>query len=370
MHVIGTLGHGGLEQGVLKIATGLDPARFDQTICTIWSLDYMPTRQDIRVIPLNRPATNPGFITRDLLSLFAQEGPHIIHSRNWTSIEAVLAARLARIPVIVHSEHGRDILPFTSEPLRRRLFRRACYRMADRVFTVSRELKQELVSALGISQDLLKVIYNGVDTRLFCPDAEKRAAQRTKLGISESTVVVGCLGRLDLVKDHITVFRAAEVAVNQGSDLFVILVGDGPQRESLEQQLRAMPTLRNRVIFAGRTFDATQWLHAFDVFALPSVFEGTSNTLLEAMATGLPVIATRVGGNMELFEENKAGLLFEVRDFQGLAAQLTRFAASLELRRSFGEAARKHVEEHFTLERMMHNYSDMYTELALRKRLR
>jgi hypothetical protein len=93
MHVIGTLGHGGLEQGVLKIATGLDPARFEQSICTIWSLDYMPARQDIRVIPLNRSAKKPGFIIRDLLSLFARERPHIIHSRNWSSIEAVLAGR-------------------------------------------------------------------------------------------------------------------------------------------------------------------------------------------------------------------------------------------------------------------------------------
>ena len=370
MHVIGTLGHGGLEQGVLKIAAGLDPERFEQTICTIWSLDYMPARPDIRVIPLNRSAKKPGFITRDLLSLFARERPHITHSRNWTSIEAVLAARLARVPVIVHSEHGRDILPFTSEPLRRRLFRRVCYRMADRVFAVSKELKQELASALGIPQDLFKIIYNGVDTRLFSPSSEKRAAQRTKLGISETTVVVGCVGRLDLVKDHITVLRAAEIAVNQGSDLLVILVGDGPQREPLEQHLRSMPTLRNRVIFGGRTFDATQWLHAFDVFALPSVFEGTSNTLLEAMATGLPIVATRVGGNMELFEENKAGLLFEVRDFQGLAAQLSRLAASSELRQNFGAAARRHVEEYFPLERMITNYSDMYSDLTSSKQLR
>jgi glycosyltransferase involved in cell wall biosynthesis len=182
--------------------------------------------------------------------------------------------------------------------------------------------------------------------------------------------VVGCVGRLDLVKDHATLLRSAEIAVNQGYDLLVILVGDGPQRGPLERQLQSMPSLRNRVIFAGRTFDATEWLNAFDIFALPSVFEGTSNTLLEAMATGLPVVATRVGGNMELFEENKAGLLFEVRDFHGLAAQLTRLAASLELRRNFGSAAREHVEEHFTLERMMNSYSDMYTELTSRKQLR
>jgi sugar transferase (PEP-CTERM/EpsH1 system associated) len=330
----------------------------------------MPARQDIRVIPLNRSPRNPGFITRDLLSLFARVRPHIVHSRNWTSIEAVLAARLARIPAIVHSEHGRDVLPFTSEPLRRRLFRRACYGLADRVFAVSRSLKQELVSTLGISEDLFKVIYNGVDTRLFCPSSEKRNAQRKNLGISETKVVVGCVGRLDLVKDHVTVLRAAEIAVNQGSDLLVILVGDGPQRDPLEQQVKAMPALRNRVIFGGRTFDATQWLHAFDVFALPSVFEGTSNTLLEAMATGLPVVATRVGGNMELVEENRAGLLFEVSDFQGLAVHLKRLAASSDLRQNLGAAARKHVEEHFRLERMINNYSDMYTDVASPKQLR
>jgi sugar transferase (PEP-CTERM/EpsH1 system associated) len=370
MHVIGTLGHGGLEQGVLKIATGLDPARFEQTICTIWSLDYMPPRRDVRVIPLNRSATNPGFITRDLLSLFAQERPHIVHSRNWTSIEAVLAARLARIPAVVHSEHGRDIVPLSSEPLRRRLFRRLCYRLADRVFAVSRELKQEFVSALGISPNLFRVIYNGVDTKLFSPSVEERDTQRRKLGISPNTVVVGSVGRLDAVKDHATLLRAAEIAVNQGSDLYVVLVGDGSQRAPLEQLLQSMPTLSGHVIFAGRTFDVAQWLRAFDIFALPSVFEGTSNTLLEAMATGLPVVATRVGGNIELFEENKSGLLFEVRDFRGLAAQLTRLAASAELRRSFAEAARKRVEEHFQLERMMTNYSDMYTELTSRRQLR
>jgi sugar transferase (PEP-CTERM/EpsH1 system associated) len=368
MHVIGTLGHGGLEQGVLKIATGLDPARFEQTICTIWSLDYMPVRQDLRLIPLNRSAKNPGFITRELLSLFAQERPHIVHSRNWTSIEAVLAARLARIPAVVHSEHGRDILPLSAEPLRRRLFRRLCYRLADRVFAVSRELKQEYVSALGISPDLFRVIYNGVATKLFFPSVEERDIQRRKLGISPNTVVVGSVGRLDAVKDHATLLRAAEIAVIQGTDLCVVLVGDGPQRAALEQLLQTMPALRSRVTFAGRTFEVAQWLRAFDIFVLPSLFEGTSNTLLEAMSCGLPVVATRVGGNIELFEEDKSGLFFEVYDFQGLAAHLIRLAASPQLRQTLGEAARSHVEEVFPLEKMITNYSGMYAELLAGKK--
>jgi sugar transferase (PEP-CTERM/EpsH1 system associated) len=319
---------------------------------------------------LNRSAKNPGFITRELLSLFTRERPHIVHSRNWTSIEAVLAARLARIPAVVHSEHGRDILPLTSEPLRRRLFRRLCYGLADRLFAVSRELKKEIESAVGTPPNLFRVIYNGVDTQVFSPGAEKRNAQRKTLVVSDNTVVVGCVGRLDLVKDHITLLRAAEIAVNQGSDLCVLLVGDGPQRPSLEQKLQGMPCLRYRVIFAGRTFEAAQWLQAFDVFALPSLFEGTSNTLLEAMATGLPVVATRVGGNVELVEQNRSGILFEVGDFQSLAAHLIRLAASPKRRQEFGAAARKHVEEHFPLARMINNYGDMYTELTSHKQLR
>jgi glycosyltransferase involved in cell wall biosynthesis len=198
----------------------------------------------------------------------------------------------------------------------------------------------------------------------------ERNTQRKKLGISGNTVVVGSVGRLDAVKDHATLLRAAEIAVKQGIDLHVVLVGDGPQRLPLEQLLQTMPTLTGRVIFAGRTFEVAQWLRAFDIFALPSVFEGTSNTLLEAMACGLPVVATRVGGNVELVEQNRSGILFEVADFQNLAAHLSRLAASSKLRQDFGAAARKHVEQHFPLERMINNYSDMYTEPSSRKQFR
>jgi glycosyltransferase involved in cell wall biosynthesis len=271
------------------------------------------------------------------------------------------------VPAVVHSEHGRDILPVITEPLRRRVFRRLSYRLADRVFAVSRQLKNEYESALKISPNLFGLIYNGVDTRLFSPDAQKRREERATLGISEDTVVIGCVARLEPVKDHMTLLRAATIALDAGHDMRIVLVGEGPERPALEYEIKMKPALRDRVIFTGRSFDVARRLCGFDIFVLPSLFEGISNTLLEAMATGLPVVATRVGGNPEIFEDNKSGLMFYPRDIQGLADHLTRLASCCDLRKRLGAEARKHVEQCFSLEQMLKNYSDMYSEIISKK---
>jgi len=367
MHVIGTLGHGGLEQGVLKVVRGLDPALFEQTICTVWSLDYMRPDKEIRVITLNRSAGNPGYIAYDLLKLFKRERPHIVHSRNWPTIEAVLAARLARIPGVIHSEHGRDIQPLTKEPWRRRAFRRLSYRLADKVFAVSEELKTEYEDALGIPADLFGVIHNGVDTELFSPNPQMRNKQRLKIGASENSLVVGCVARLDRVKDHHTLLRGVYLAATADNDIRLVLVGEGPEREGLRRELESMPGMREKVTFAGRSFDVAEWVGSFDVFVLPSLFEGISNTLLEAMSAGVPVIATRVGGNVEVIEEGKSGFLFNPGDAETLACLLKRLATDRGLRIRMGAEARKRIEEHFRMDEMMNNYTKLYLDVARHK---
>jgi sugar transferase (PEP-CTERM/EpsH1 system associated) len=364
MHVSGTLGHGGLEQGVLKVVRGLDPAVFEQTICTVWSLDYMKLEKELRVIPLDRSPTKTGYIGYDLLKLFRQERPHIVHSRNWPTIEAVLAARLARVPGVIHSEHGRDIQPLAKEPWRRQAFRRLCYRLADRVFAVSEELKAEYVNALGIPTDLFGVIRNGVDTEIFSPNPQVRNKQRLKIGAMEKSLVVGCVARLDRVKDHHTLLRGAYLAGSADNDIRLVLVGEGPEREGLQRELESMPGMREKVIFAGRSFDVAEWVGSFDVFVLPSLFEGISNTLLEAMSVGVPVIATRVGGNVEVIEEGKSGFLFNPGDAETLATLLKQLATDRELRSRMGAEARKRIERRFRLEEMMNNYTKLYLDVA------
>lgn len=367
MHVIGTLGHGGLEQGVLKVVRGLDPARFEQTICTVWSMDYMKVEKTLRVITLGRSPNKTGYIGYDLLKVFTRERPHIMHSRNWPTIEAVLAARLVRVPGVIHSEHGRDILPLANEPWRRRAFRRVCYHMADRVFAVSEELKAEYEMALGIPNDLFRVIHNGVDTELFSPNSQMRNKQRLKIGARENSLIVGCVARLERVKDHRTLLRGVSLASGADNDIRLVLVGEGPEREQLECELESVPRLRERVTFAGRSFNVAEWVGGFDVFVLPSLFEGISNTLLEAMSAGVPVIATRVGGNVEVIEEGKSGLLFEPGDAETLASFLKQLATDRELRNRLGTEARKRIKERFQLKDMMKNYSNLYLDLIRSK---
>jgi len=367
MHVIGTLGHGGLEQGVLKVVRGLDPALFEQTICTIWSLDYMKLEKELRVINLARSPEKTGYIGYDLLKSFRRERPHIVHSRNWPTIEAVPAARLARVPGVIHSEHGRDILPLAREPWRRRAFRRLCYRMADRVFAVSEELKTEYEDALGIPADLFEVIRNGVDTELFSPNPQVRNKQRLKIGARENSLVVGCVARLDRVKDHRTLLRGVYLAASADIDIRLVLVGEGPEREGLQRELESMPEIRETVTFAGRSFDVAEWVGSFDVFVLPSLFEGISNTLLEAMSAGVPVIVTRVGGNVEVIEEGRSGFLFNPGDADTLACLLKQLATDRGLRSRMGAEARKRIEGHFRLEEMMKNYEKLYSDVIRSK---
>jgi glycosyltransferase involved in cell wall biosynthesis len=152
-----------------------------------------------------------------------------------------------------------------------------------------------------------------------------------------------------------------------GIDAQAVLVGSGPQFENNQQLESASPELKGRVTFVGDCDGVPELLNTLDVFALPSISEGTSNTLLEAMAVGLPVIATSVGGNTEIIEEGRFGWLFGPRDAQALASRLELLASQEGLRRRYGEAARQRIVERFSLESMLENYSRLYLDLVARR---
>ncbi len=363
MHVVRNLGAAGTELVVRKVVAGLDPELFDQVILMVTDYVVEPYPQ-ARVITLgHRLKGRDGFLLPEFMRVFARERPHVVHSRNWSTIEAVPAARLAAVPAVIHSEHGRNLDTLHGEPWRRRAFRRLCYRLADRVFAVSGELKQHYVTRLGISASRFEVIPNGVDAQHFRPDPEARKERRKRLGVGEDTLVVGCVNRFDPIKDHATLLRGAELALSRGVDLLVVLVGDGPERSRLERELEVRRGLRNRVVLTGLVNNVAAWLNAFDVFVLPSLSEGMSNTLLEAMAVGLPPVATRVGGNPEVIEADRSGLLFDPRDAEMLATHLNRLAQQIELRRMIGASARERVERCFSVRTMLERYSRLYTEV-------
>lgn len=360
MHVIRSLGTGGTEGGLRKLLIGLDPDIFEQTVCTVLQAPPVEPQSGARTLSLTLPPGTGGLLLPRFMQVFLRERPHIVHSRNWGTIEAVPAARLARVPVVVHSEHGLDVHTIKQQLWRRRVFRRACFRWSDRAFTVSQGLKDYYVQHLGRAAERMQVISNGVDTEHFRPDRQARESVRRQLDIGADVLVVGTVGRLDPVKDHRTLFRAAEMAIVKGARIRLVIVGDGEERARLEADIRSRPALREFTVFAGEQQDPAPWLNSFDVFALPSLAEGMSNTLLEAMATGVAPVASLVGGNAEVIVEGQSGLLFPAGDAGALNGCLTKLAFDASLRHQMGLEARLRVERYFSLQAMLRNYAQLY----------
>jgi sugar transferase (PEP-CTERM/EpsH1 system associated) len=364
LHVISYMGRGGAEMGILKLIDGLGE-KFEHRICTMRGYDVNFVRSNFseeKMFVAGSPALKLQFPLFRLMHIMRQYRPHVVHTRNWGAIEAVMAAKLASVPVVIHSEHGYEVDMFAGLPMRRRLFRRAAYAMGDAVFALTKELRDFHARQAWVRPESMDVIYNGVDTQRFAPGEKTRLALRGELGIPEQSFVIGSVGRLVPIKDHATLLKAAASLAASGIDLRVLLVGQGPEREKLENL--AAETLRGRVYFAGDSGRVPEMLNAMDVFVLPSLNEGMSNTLLEAMASGLPVLATNVGGNPEIVQDNVDGCLFKPGDVQWLADKLKQLASDPDLVHQLGTAARNRAMNSFSLSRMLDTYRRFYLDLA------
>jgi sugar transferase (PEP-CTERM/EpsH1 system associated) len=370
LHVINSLGVGGTERGVIRIANGLDRRIFQHRICAVRGFDaefaeFSGVRE--RLLGLGSMAGGFRFLVFRLARIMRAYKPHIVHSRNWGAIEAAVAGRLARVPVVVHSEHGYELDMLSGLPLRRRLMRRGVYQLCDSVFTVSRDLQRYHCKQAWVSVERVRVIRNGVDTRLFAPNVTMRAEMRARLGFSPETIVLGSVGRLVPIKDHPTLLRAAEVLLERGHRVHALIVGGGPELDKHRKYAENSAFLRGCVTFGGSELEVSDLYKAMDIFVLPSICEGMSNTLLEAMASGLPCVATNVGGNPELIGDGKCGLLFEPQDVAGLVEVLERLLRAPDQRTQFSDAGRREAVARFDLARMIGDYADLYRELAAKR---
>jgi sugar transferase (PEP-CTERM/EpsH1 system associated) len=370
LHVIDRLGVGGTEFGILKVIDGLGGESFEHRICTIRGFDEDFARAngfEGQVYVAGRLNSGFQFLLGRLARIMRDFRPDVVHSRNWGAIEAMPAARLSGVPVAIHSEHGYEVDMLTGLSKRRRVFRRIAYAAADTVFTVSEELRAYHARQAWVPIERIRVLPNGVDTSRFARRPGQGEETRKRLGLGDGSLIFGAVGRLVPIKDHGMLLQAAEILIRRGIPVQVLLVGSGPELAKHREFVSASPTLSGRVVFAGTAYDVPALLNAMDVFVLPSLSEGMSNTLLEAMASSLPVVATRVGGNPELVENERSGWLFEPGDVMALAAILERLARDSNLRHELGQAARRRAVQHFSLEGMIGSYRSLYLEFA-RKR--
>lgn len=370
LHVIDRLGMGGTEYAMVRVIEGLNGGAFEHRICTVRGVDSAfegaPHLQG-EVYVAGRPKAGYQFLVGRFARIMRACRPHVVHSRNWGAIEAIPAARLAGVPLAIHSEHGYELDMLAGLPARRRLFRRAAYAMADAIFTVTEELRSYHARQAWMPAERIRVLHNGVDTVRFSPRPERRNDIRQRLGVPKDSFAVGTIGRMVKIKDQQTLLKAAEILATRGVPVYVLLGGSGPELASLEDFAASSPALAGRVAFLGGVANVPELLNAMDAFVLPSISEGMSNTVLEAMASGLPVVATRVGGNPELVEENRSGWLFKPGDVADLAAKLERLAADLDLSHGLGAAARERAVSRFGLDAMISRYRDLYLEMASRR---
>jgi sugar transferase (PEP-CTERM/EpsH1 system associated) len=369
MHVVDHLGNGGLENAMANLIEHMDPARFEHVVYAVRKLGPIAERlakSQIRVVCHRKRESDSRIQIAALARAIREIRPDIVHSRNWGAVEAVVAARWVGSPAVVHSEHGLEAGADVREPRRRIWFRRLVYELAHRVMSVSYHLRDLHARRTGFSAQRITVIHNSVNQERFAPDAAARASVRKELAIGEDEFCIGCVGNFFPVKDHMTALRALEGLDAERIRWRLLLMGDGPERAKLESFAAAHPGWKQRVTFLGASGRVPELLNGLDVYVLPSISEGISNSLLEAMATALPVVATATGGNPEVVVHGDSGILFPVGDAARLAGELRLLRASEERRRELGPGALRRVREEFSMESMVGKYTELYESLSQR----
>jgi len=370
VHIIYALSTGGLENGLVNIINRSPPDRYRHVIVCLTTADEFARRitaQDVTVIQLHK---RPGVDLRcygRLRKILRELRPDIIHSRNMAALEAQLCGLGLGSVRRVHGEHGREINDLDGSNWKYLVFRRFMRLFMHRYIAVSKDLQSWLIARVGVKARKVIQIYNGVDHQRFAPQTVKPLALLpARWQNLDGIVVVGTVGRLTPVKDQQLLLRAAARLRTEHADLAhrlrLVIIGDGPLYPELARMIEQL-ALRDVVWLAGDRPDVPSLLHAMDIFVLPSLGEGISNTVLEAMASGLPVIATAVGGNVELVEEGFNGRLFPVGDCQALADAMVTLMKNDGERAAQGANARSRVCQQFDWERTVSNYLRVYDEL-------
>jgi len=366
VHVLYRLQVGGLENGVVNLVNQLPDDRYRFAIvCLTESTGFSKRiqRDDVAVYEIHkRPGQDFASWWR-LYQLFRQIRPSLVHTRNIGCLEAQIPAWLAGVPCRVHGEHGWDVSDPDGSNRKYQWLRRLHSPLIQHFIALSREIEDYLLHRVHIGPSKLSRIYNGVDNGRFHPgDSSALPADFA----DSNSIVFGTVGRMHGVKDQVTLSRAFIQLCRERPELApklrLVLLGDGPLRQKCMEHL-ADAGLSQLTWLPGSMDNVPEVMRAFDVFVLPSQAEGISNTILEAMACGLPVIATDVGGNCELVEAGHTGTLIPSNNPEALANQMAIYADDPQLRRQLGENGRNRIVGRFSMAQMLSAYSGIYDKL-------
>jgi len=365
VHVVYRFDVGGLENGVVNLVNRLPPESYRHVIVALTEVTdfrHRVLRDDVRFIELRKSAGHGYRLFPKLYRLFREIEPDIVHTRNLAALEATIPALAAGVSVRIHGEHGRDVGDLDGTNRRYRLVRRMYRPFVTKYVALSKDLERYLHGAIGVPPSRIDQIYNGVDTDSFAPAREARTPIEGCPFDRSRHFLVGTVGRMQEVKNPVALARAFAQAVKsrtRGHNLRLVMVGDGPQRGEVESVLTDAG-LRDLAWLPGERSDIPAVMRGLDCFVLPSLAEGISNTVLEAMASGVPVVATRVGGNPELIDHESTGRLVPSGNDDALTAAILRYFDDPAVARRHGGAARSAVVRRFSLDRMVQDYRALY----------
>lgn len=367
-HVLYRLDTGGMERMLVTLINHTHQRYHHVVICLegYGALRDQIEPDDVMCVVLGKkPGKDWGCYFR-LWRMLRKLKPALVHTYNIGALDVAPVARLAGVRRVVHAERGRDAADPRGESRKYHLLRRWLLPLIDRYLPVSRDLQNWLVEKVGIPPSRIVCISNGIDVASFVTASESGVRPLLGAFAPPGTVLIGTVGRLDAVKDQAGLIAAfchlCEALPAERERLRLVLVGEGPQRAALEAQIAATG-LSAQIRLLGNRNDVAALLAEFDVFVLSSIAEGMPGAVLEAMAAGLPVVATAVGGVGEVVVTDVTGTLVPASDSEALAGALASHVFDAGLRRRYGTAGRERVMANFSLQTMLSAYTALYDEL-------
>lgn len=367
-HVMYRFDIGGLENGIVNLINHMPHDAYRHAVISLTEITDFRNRiirDDVQFFALKKPPGHVLWIYPQLFRLFRRLRPAIVHSRNLGALEVVIPAWAAGVPVRIHGEHGRDVGDLDGSSKKYQWVRRIYRPFVTHFIALSRDLEHYLTSKVGIPQARIQQIYNGVDDQRFHPSKTRQPINGCPF--NELTHwLVGTVGRMQTVKDQTTLarafIRALKIAPELKESLRLVMIGEGPLKAQVHALLE-LAGLSDLAWLPGERNDVSEIQRGLDCFVLPSLAEGISNTILEAMASGVPVVATNVGGNGELVDAGLSGKLVPVGDVEAMALCIVEYARNRDQAISAGQAGRAAVEHKYSLTAMVQQYQGLYDRL-------
>ncbi len=368
LHVVYRFDTGGLENGVVNLINHMPADAFRHAILALTEVtDFRQRirRTDVQFIAMNKAPGQGFWLYPRLFRLFRQLKPAIVHSRNLAALEVLVPAWAARVPVRIHGEHGRDVGDIDGSNRSLQRLRRVYKPFVNHYVALSCDLARYLAKQVRVPGERMTQVYNGVDIARFRPAGDLPAPIAGCPFAAPRHWLVGTVGRMQTVKDQPTLARAFVRALALRPELKermrLVMVGKGPLRAESLAILDAAG-VADLAWLPGERSDVPEIMRGLQCFVLPSLAEGISNTILEAMASALPVIASDVGGNAELVSHGRTGEIVPAADPQALARSLVRLAVAPEVASAMGRSGRSDVETRFSLQAMVAAYQNLYTQ--------